>query len=85
VDLKAIYELKLVPDNMFLMKLLLRVQGRLLTFSGQCTKQTDSWEQFNALVLKEYFLLFVREKMNRELEAFHFQERDCPLREFIKD
>jgi hypothetical protein len=29
--------------------------------------------------------LFVREKMIRELVVFHFQERDRPLREFIKE
>jgi hypothetical protein len=36
-------------------------------------------------VLKEYFPLFIREKMIRELVVFHFQERDCLLREFIKE
>ena len=36
-------------------------------------------------MLKEYFPLFNREKMIRELVVFHFQERDCPLREFIKE
>jgi hypothetical protein len=29
--------------------------------------------------------LFVREKMIRELGVFNFQERDCPLRELIKE
>jgi hypothetical protein len=29
--------------------------------------------------------LFVREKMIRELVVFHSQDRDCPLREFIKE
>ena len=36
-------------------------------------------------MLKEYFLLFVTEKVIRELVVFHFQGRDCPLREFIKE
>jgi hypothetical protein len=36
-------------------------------------------------VLKEYFPLFNREKIIRELEVFHFQERGRPLREFIKE
>ena len=29
--------------------------------------------------------MFVTEKAIRELGVFHFQERDCPLREFIKE
>jgi hypothetical protein len=85
VDLKAIYELKLVPDNVFLMRLLPKVQGSLLTFWGECIRHGDSWEQCKARVLKEYFPLFVREKMIRELVVFHFQSREYPLREFIKD
>ena len=36
-------------------------------------------------MLKEYFPLFVMEKMICELVVFHFQERDCLLREFIKE
>ena len=83
MDLKAIYELNLVPDNVFLMRLL--VQGVLLTFFGDCIRHGDSWEQCKARVLKEYFPLFVREKMIRELIVFHFQERGFPLREFIKE
>ena len=31
---KAIYELKLVPDNVFLVRLLPKVRGNLLTFWG---------------------------------------------------
>lgn len=34
-------------------------------------------------MLKEYFPLFVREI--REEVVFHFWERGCPLKEFIKD
>jgi len=56
----AIYELNLVPDNVFLMRLLPKVQGSLLTFSGECIRHGDSWEQCKAYVLKEYFPLFVR-------------------------
>jgi hypothetical protein len=85
VHIKVIYELRLVPDNVFLMKLLLKVQGSLLTFFGECMKHGESWEQCKVRVLKEYFPLFVREKMIRELVVFNFQEKDCPLREFIKE
>jgi hypothetical protein len=36
-------------------------------------------------VLKVFFPLFVREKIIQELVVFHFQVRDCPLKEFIKE
>jgi hypothetical protein len=42
VDIKAIYELKLVPDNVFLMRLLPKVQGSLLPFFGECIRQGES-------------------------------------------
>jgi hypothetical protein len=74
-----------VPDIVFLMRLLPKVQGSLLTFFGECIRNGDSWEQCKARVLKEYFPLFVREKMIREMVVFHFQGRECPLIEFIKD
>lgn len=38
VDLKAIYELNLVPDSVLLMRLLMKVQGSLLTFFGECIR-----------------------------------------------
>jgi hypothetical protein len=75
VDIKAIYDLKLVPDNVFWMRLP-KVRGSLLTFLGESMSYGESWEQCKALVLKEYFPLFVSE-MIRELVVFNFQERDC--------
>jgi len=36
-------------------------------------------------LLREYFPLFVKEKMIRELVVFNFQEKDHPVREFIKE
>jgi len=59
VDIKAIYELNLVPDNVFLLRLLPKVQGSL-TFFGECIRHGDSWEQCKTRVLKEYFPLLGR-------------------------
>jgi hypothetical protein len=67
VDVKAIYDLKLVPDNVFWMRLLPKVRGSLLTFFGLGMQKGESWEQCKTRVLKEYFPLFVREKMIRDL------------------
>ena len=37
------------------------------------------------LVYSEYFPLFVKEKMIRELVVFNFQKKGQPIREFIKE
>ena len=42
VGVKAIYDLKLVPDNVFWMRLLPKVRGSLLTFFGQFMKHGES-------------------------------------------
>jgi hypothetical protein len=67
------------------MKLLPKVTGGLLTFLGEGMQRGESWEQCRTRVLKEYFPLFVREKLIRELVVFNFHERGCPLRQFIKE
>jgi hypothetical protein len=85
VDVKAIYDLKLVPDNVLWMRLLPKARGSLLTFFGLSMQKGESWEQCKTRVLKEYFPLFVRKKMIRELVVFNFQEKGCPLRQFIKE
>jgi hypothetical protein len=65
VDIKATYDLKLVPDNVFWMRLLPKLRGSLLTFLWESMRYGDSWEQCKALVLKKYFPLFVSEMMIR--------------------
>jgi len=52
---------------------------------GKCISHGDSWEQYKALGLKEYFPLFVRKKVIRELLVFYFQERVSTLRKFINE
>jgi len=85
VDVKAIYDLKLVPDNVFWMRLLPKVRGGLLTFFGQSMKHGESWDDCKTRLLREYFPLFVKEKMIRELVVFNFQKKGQPIREFIKE
>jgi hypothetical protein len=60
VDLEGIYKLKWVPDNVFLMRLLPKVRGSLITFFGECIRHAESWEQCKARVLREYFPLLER-------------------------
>jgi hypothetical protein len=72
-----VYDLKLVSDKIFWMKLLPKVTGGLLTFLGEGMQRGESWEQCRARVLKEYFPLFVRETLIRELVVFNFH-KDVP-------
>jgi hypothetical protein len=67
------------------MRLLPKVKGSLLTSFGEAMKDGESWNECKTRVLKEYFPLFVREKMIRELIVFNFQEKSCPLRQFIRE
>jgi len=50
VDLKAIYKLNFVPDNVFLMRLLPNVQGSLLTFFGECIRHGDFSGEYSRFV-----------------------------------
>ena len=85
VDIKAIYDLSLVPDKVFWLKVLPKVKGSLLSFLGQSMKDGESWNVCKTRLLREYFPLFVREKMIRELVVFNFQEKGHPMQEFIKE
>ena len=85
VDIKAIYDLNLVPDKIFWLKVLPKAKGSLLSFVGQSMKDGESWNVCKTRLLREYFPLFVREKMIRELIVFNFQEEGRPVREFIKE
>ena len=75
MDIKAIYDLNLVPDKIFWLKVLPKVKGSLLTFLGQSMKDGESWNVCKTRLLREYFPLFVREKMIRELVVLNFQEK----------
>ena len=49
------------------MRLLPKVRGSLLTLFGQSMKYGESWDVCYTRLLREYFPLFVKEKMIREL------------------
>ena len=85
VDINAIYDLNLVPDKIFWLKVLPKTKGSLLTFLGQSMKDGESWNICKTRLLREYFPLFVKEKMIRELVVFNFQEKGRPMGEFIKE
>jgi delta 1-pyrroline-5-carboxylate dehydrogenase len=47
-------------------------------------KDGESWNVCKTRLLREYFPLFVKEKI-RELVVFNFQEKGRLIREFIKE
>src|SRR5215469_9786395 len=71
VDIKSVYDLGLVPDKVFWLRVLTKVRGSLLSFVGEAMKDGQSWKVFKTRLLREYFPLFVREKMIRELIVFN--------------
>jgi hypothetical protein len=50
----------------FLVGVLPRVTGSLLTFFGDCIRRGDSWKQCKAQALSEYITFVVRLKLVRE-------------------
>ena len=48
-------------------------------------KYGESWDVCKTRLLREYFPLFVKEKMIRELVVFNFQKKCQPIREFINE
>jgi hypothetical protein len=77
---KVVYKLHLVPNKIFWTKLLPRVQGSLLSFLGDALQQGESWEQCMNRVLGEYFPLFIKEKLIRDLVVFNLHDKTRPLR-----
>ena len=62
-----------IPDNVFWMRLLPKVRGSLLTISGESMKHGESENVIKTRLLREYFPLFVKEKLIRELVVFLFR------------
>lgn len=85
VKLKANKDLQLAPDRAFMVKLLLRVQGRMLNYFGNCIQDGASWELCKAWVLQTYFELFIKGNLIREMVIFCFQKKECLVREFFDD
>ena len=79
MELKAIYELQLTPDRVFIVKLLPRV---LLNLFGASIRDRASREECKTQVLKAHYPLFVKEKLIREMVVFCFQKKECHLRKF---
>ena len=83
VRLHDVYQLGLVSDHMFLVRVLPLVGGSMLRFMGDCIRARFSWSECTKRLLKGYFPFFVREKLIRELIVFNFHQRGHSLRAYI--
>ena len=48
-------------------------------------KHGESWDVCKTRLIREYFPLFFKEKMIRELVVFKFQKKFRPIREYTKE
>jgi hypothetical protein len=85
LEVKPVYDLNLVNDRVFWSKLMCRAHGSLLKFVGVAFQSGESWDQGMNRLIQEYFPVFVRETLIRELVIFNFHEKGRPLRQFIKE
>ena len=83
VRLDEVYDLKLVMDSEFVIRIMPLVRGSLLRFFGICLRERCSWAESKSRLLDEYFPYFVRERLIRDLIIFNFQGEGQNLREYI--
>jgi hypothetical protein len=84
IRLGEVYDLGLVVNRIFMMRILPLVTGSLLRFVGDCLGGGGSWADCKTCLLEEYFLYFVRERLTRDLIVFNFQREGQPLRRYIE-
>ena len=83
VRLDEVYDLKLVMDSEFVIRIMPLVRGSLLRFFGICLRERCSWAESKSRLLDEYFPYFVRERLIMDLIIFNFQGEGQNLREYI--
>jgi len=83
VRLDEVYDLKLVIDSEFVIRIMPLVRGSLLRFFGNCLRERCSWAESKSRLLDEYFPYFVRERLIRDLIIFNFEGEGQTLREYI--
>ena len=83
IRLDEVYDLKLVMDSEFVIRVMPLVRGSLLRFLGNCSREQCSWAASKSRLLDEYFPYFVRERLIRDLIMFNFQGEEQKLRDYI--
>ena len=81
--LDEFHDLGLVDDRVFVVRVLPKVSGAVLRFFGECLRSRDDWENCKTKLLREFFPLFVRERLIRDLIVFNFHGEGQALRVYI--
>jgi hypothetical protein len=84
VRLDEIHSLRLADDNGFITRILPLVSGSFLTFLGSCLRANNSWAECKSQLLQQYFSIFFRERLIRDLIVFNFQCEGQSLLAYIE-
>jgi hypothetical protein len=84
IRLDEIFDLGIVNDRVFIMRILPLVAGSLLQFMGDCLRAGNSWAECKSQLLDEYFPYFVRERLVRDLIVLNFHGEGQFLRDYIE-
>ena len=76
-----IHALGLVDDKMFVVRVLPKVSSAVLRFFRDL-RNGKNWGQCKSELVKEFFPLFIRERLIRDLIIFNFHDEDQALREY---
>jgi len=81
--LGELYDLKLVDDRMFMLRIMLLLTGSLLVFLGDCLREENSWAECTSRLLESYFPGFVKERLIHDLIVCNLQKEGQSIRVYI--
>ena len=84
VQVDEVFELGLVDDRSYVMRILPLVSGSVLRFFGKYLRAGNVWTECKGRLLEEYFPHFVRERLFRELIVFNFHQKGKSLRGYVE-
>jgi hypothetical protein len=84
IRLDEVFDLGLVNDRVFIMRILPLVKGSLLRFMGDCLHTGNGWAECKSRLLDEYFPYFVRERLVRDLIILNFHGEGQSLRDYVE-
>ena len=83
VRLGEIYDLKLVGDRVFMLRIMPLLTGSLLKFLGDCLQEGNTSAECKSRLLENYFPGFVKERLIRDLIVCNLQKEGQSVRVYI--
>ena len=84
VQVVEVFELGLVDDRSFVLRIFPLVSGCVIRVFGNCLRAGNGWAECKGRLLEEYFPHFVRERLVRELIVFNFHQEGKSLRGYAE-